>query len=469
MLTNAFTDSHRECAKLLLQLQENFAVDAASAYTETLLSMLLLLPSSRHKLAYYSCLLLNLSKAFVEVPALLQRAGNELMAAMPKLDAELAVRVAQWLSLHVSHFGFSLSPFAETWKVLIAEDESEDLQRHGSLSRRAFVTLVLERMMRLSYHERITRELHESLVELMPPKPHGAPFWASHTDTDERKGFEEKSAALLMRLRNKPTNEELTGWLAETIDQSELVDLVMHSLLDAGQKSPSHLERLFVKFGWLLEHVAASDKSDGGGRASIAAATGSFFAKHTQLLWLSIEKLIKHRVIDPEAVVSWLCSPKGNQHLGVASTWEALVDIIEGVIIAQREASSALSREEERYRAATEELEEGDRNEAAEERLATRQAALEAIRREKKSLFANLYVGVAGALSERMRSNAAEGQPHVDEWWRATIGLASALGRRYYLELPLVSIEMVVDGSEDVDASVSRTLFGGLTELNAFA
>jgi len=59
-------------------LQENLAVDACGPFVETILSMMLMLPAPRHRLAYYSNLLLDLSRAITAAPQMLVRSINAL-------------------------------------------------------------------------------------------------------------------------------------------------------------------------------------------------------------------------------------------------------------------------------------------------------------------------------------------------------------------------------------------------------
>ena len=59
--------------------------------------MMLALPRPRHPPTYYGLLLLDLSKLLPGVPPLLEAALNALYARMPQLDAELQLRLADWL------------------------------------------------------------------------------------------------------------------------------------------------------------------------------------------------------------------------------------------------------------------------------------------------------------------------------------------------------------------------------------
>lgn len=46
---------------------------------------------------------------------MLVRCINSLYASLDRLDPELALRLAEWLAMHISHFGYNLEPFEPTW------------------------------------------------------------------------------------------------------------------------------------------------------------------------------------------------------------------------------------------------------------------------------------------------------------------------------------------------------------------
>ena len=75
---------------------------------------------------FYTCLLLDLSKLLDPVPRLIERAVNALFGALPRLDAELTARLADWLAFHVSHFSFTLVPFAPAWAAALPADAATD-------------------------------------------------------------------------------------------------------------------------------------------------------------------------------------------------------------------------------------------------------------------------------------------------------------------------------------------------------
>jgi hypothetical protein len=82
------------------------------------------------------------------------------------------------------------------------------------------------------------------------------------------------------------------GWLHRSIEPSDLPTLVAHSLMDAGSKSVSHLERLLDKFHWLLEDVAKEPAA----KLRLVGAIAAFWASSTQMTWIVMHKMVRRRL-----------------------------------------------------------------------------------------------------------------------------------------------------------------------------
>ena len=64
--------------------------------------------------------------------------------------------------------------------------------------------LLLDRMMRLSYHERVAKAIPTQLLPLLPPKPEGSLAWEQVREGDTDPNSQSSlSAALLGKLRAK--------------------------------------------------------------------------------------------------------------------------------------------------------------------------------------------------------------------------------------------------------------------------
>ena len=93
-------------------------------------------------------------------------------------------------------------------------------------------------------------------------KAAGVLGWAEVREGDLEPGSPASlSTSLLGKLRTKMPPAEVTAWVdAEMGALPNRIELVAHTLLHAGAKSVSHLEKLLEKYAWLLAHAAPDAK-----------------------------------------------------------------------------------------------------------------------------------------------------------------------------------------------------------------
>lgn len=120
-----FEVNRKECARLLLTLRQYFtqgtfksnSADSTSTATlsleslivSTLLGVMLTLPSPPGQLMYYSSVITELCKLSPNTVAPpVGRAVRKIFTLLGSdgLDVEVARRVAEWFSIHLSNFGF---------------------------------------------------------------------------------------------------------------------------------------------------------------------------------------------------------------------------------------------------------------------------------------------------------------------------------------------------------------------------
>jgi len=181
-----------------------------------------------------------------------------------------------------------------------------------------------------------------------------------------------------------------------------------------------------------------------------------------------------HRPSTLQAVGSFLFSPPERWRLAHGASWELLHALVETALARQRECSDTLRLDERRFAEVRTADDDDDMDLGggggggggggpAAERLARSQEALDAARREKKALFANLFAGACAALG----AQPSVGGAPLPTWCGVTLSHMRAIGRRYARELSIETIEMVVEGS-DVDTAVQAQLFEPLKQLTAY-
>ena len=504
MLVLAFAESHKDCAKQLQGLGEQMGLDEtqwASMIVEVLLSYLLALPAPKHKVVMHTCVIVDLCKNVPAVPLALEAALNVLFTALPRLDTELVERLASWLALHVSHFGFSeaLHLFARPWGAALGSPSvSAAAVLEAASPRERFVQLTLDHMTRLSFLERVERGCPAAgergcpapFRPYLPSTFEGCLDWGDSAVGSARTPRLEPppgtpaalSNELLDKLRAKLTNEQVISWLDRApppytrvpsadgdgvplpVEASpERVALVVQTLLDAGAKSISHLERLLVKYGELLRLVSASAAD----KVELLSAGWRYWRASPQMQALLLSKLRKHKVIDGSALLAFAFHPDGRGGLGQGG-WEAVGELVESVVLLQRDATQVLRRRERRLADLVAKGMDDAAIGQAEAEVAEARVELDDARRHKKETLANLFAGACGLLgAHEAAAKGASGMPRFLEWYRMTLGRTLALGRRYASEFSLDTVEIVVEGN-GVSESVRDLVFTPLRQVQAY-
>jgi hypothetical protein len=489
MLVLAFAESHKDCAKQLQGLGEQMGLDEnqwSSMIVEVLLSYLLALPAPKHKVVMHTCVIVDLCKNVPAVPLAVEAALNVLFTALPRLDTELVERLASWLALHLSHFGFSeaLHLFARPWgDALGSPYVSAAAVPEAASARERFVQLTLDHMTRLSYLERVERGCPAPFRPYLPSTFKGCLDWGHSADGGGAPGTPAAlSNELLDKLRAKLTNEQVISWLDRApppytrvppadgdgvplpVEASpERVALVVQTLLDAGAKSISHLERLLEKYGELLRLVSASAAD----KVELLSAGWRYWRASPQMQALLLSKLRKHKVIDGSALLAFAFHPDGRGGLGQGG-WEAVGELVESVVLHQRDATQVLRRRERRLADLVAKGMDDAAIGHAEAEVAEARVELDDARRHKKETLANLFAGACGLLgAHEAAAKGASGIPRFLEWYRMTLGRTLALGRRYASEFSLDTVEIVVEGN-GVSESVRDLVFPPLRQVQAY-
>ncbi|MEW5312745.1 MAG: hypothetical protein WDW38_004354 [Sanguina aurantia] len=129
---------------------------------EVLFGQLLALPKPKLSAAAYSTILIDLCKmrdfGFARA---LSSCVRELYSALPHMDPELRSRLVGWLSYHLSNFEYQW-PW-DRWSSVV--------DQHPSHPQRQFCQELLQRLLRLSYYQRVHKVLPEQFQGLLGPEP----------------------------------------------------------------------------------------------------------------------------------------------------------------------------------------------------------------------------------------------------------------------------------------------------------
>ena len=210
---------------------------------------------------------------------------------MNVMDPHLRLRLAEWLAYHLSNFEY-VWPWAKWAHVLDAP--AYDGQRCGGLllllrvsvfvcgggelgmqgmragggagaapcqpllppqfdiaRARRFCVAVINRLVRLSYWDRVQSVLPEEVQVLLPPKPEVAPL-PTGEESDDVEGL--WAAKMVSLVRSKASPEQLDAWVADNAMEAArggglgAARAMARCLLVAGSKSFTHMLILFERY-----------------------------------------------------------------------------------------------------------------------------------------------------------------------------------------------------------------------------
>lgn len=446
-LVHFFEASHRELAKQVVALpwapparvpppRPETAYAALAA--ELLLSELLRLPAGEWRPIFYAQALVSCSRLLPALPGQLERLVQLLYARLSRLDPELAHRLAEWLAYHLSN-----TDWRWPWAQYVGPRDP---------AQQRFVREVLERMVRLSYWDRVRKTLPPELEPDMPPRPQPRPF----APPAPQELLEQLQAKLRARAPLDDLQQLLDAYFARSdaaaSSSSSLasssssppppppgadgdgdaarLDLLVQSLLQLGSKSFSHLLASLERHLPLLRPLLAppppvapaAAASAQRLRAQLVRRVCEFWRDSAQQTLITLDKLVSYRLVEPAGLLQALQDRDLEpllwwEHPGLA--WDLLrlaVDKARGRIDSLRRelAAAEQARREGPY-------DEDDERSPEAQRVRQVQAAFDAARRDLKELFFAAFQALLALLTREPQPDRA----------RLIRGYALALVRRY--------------------------------------
>lgn len=369
-----FEGDHVECAKQL-------ARSLPLSYTheplvcEVIFGQMLRLPASEFKPLLYSTLIVDLCKLLKTFPRAIGPCVRECFTRMNVMDPALRERLAEWLAYHLSNFEY-VWPWAKWSHVL--EAPLFDGQRR-------FCVSAINRMVRLSYWDRIQTVLPEEFRVLLPPKPEVAALPSpEEAEADNSEGGWATRALKLVR--SKASAEELDAWMAEQKLEEVLggklgiLRMLARCLLVAGAKSYTHmiiaLERYYGPLALLCKECGPN------GQIALVETAADVWSKNPQRAVMAVDRMMSLRLISAEAIIQWVFGPSGVRCIEEQSrsgmAWEMLRRAVTKTIARVQDATDELA-------AARVALDAVSRAAAAEQAPAEEVAALEGAMPDKES------------------------------------------------------------------------------------
>uniref|UniRef100_A0A3B4BA43 MIF4G domain-containing protein n=1 Tax=Periophthalmus magnuspinnatus TaxID=409849 RepID=A0A3B4BA43_9GOBI len=375
---------------------------------EVIFGQLFQLPVPPHIDVMYTTLLIELCKLQPgSLPQVLAQATEMLYMRLDTMNTTCIDRLINWFSHHLSNFQFRWS-----W-----DDWADCLTLDPEMPKPKFVKEVLEKSMRLSYHQRIVDIVPPTFSALIPKEPLFIYKYADES-TASLPGYP-VSMMVQNAIKNKATNEEILSILKEVPnpnqedndDEAESfnplkIDVFLQTLLHMAAKSFSHSFSALGKFHEILKALTDSDE----GKLHILKVVYDVWRNHPQMIAVLVDKMIRTQIVDCAAVANWLFSQDMAHEFTRLYIWEILHSTIrkmnKHVQKIQKELEEAKDKLEKQQhkRVSSLDMERTSEDEEAqlEEQIERLQEKVESAQSEQKNLFLVIFQRFIMLLTEHL-------------------------------------------------------------------
>nr|CDP91106.1 Bm3900, isoform h [Brugia malayi] len=308
--------NRKKCASRLLEYDKRTLVPLNYVILEVIFSQLFHLPEAPTRLIFYGSLLIELCKT-KSMPQVIAQAAEIFYQRIDSMQVACIDRLIDWFSYHMSNFEYRWS-----WS-----DWSDCIELDRLAPKHMFVREVLDKCMRLSYHQRLTEFLPAAFEKMIPQKP----IISYDLNDDEHpdrdfaivleKAFREKISAdgMIDLLRNQSENQ---------MDINFRLSIFFKVLLYLARKTFSHNFVALTRYYSTLKELI-------GGREdvqlTILRTLYEIWKLHGQMIIVLVTKLLKMSLVDASAVVAWLFSDEMKPEFERLWIWEILNIALEHV------------------------------------------------------------------------------------------------------------------------------------------
>lgn len=291
---------------------------------EAVLESIFKLPSSNFYGSYFHAILIEeCIMAPQAIAPVFGRAIRFLYSQLTEMDVELQHRFLDWLSHHLSNFGFS-------WKWQEWKDDVSLPELHP---RKVFIQQLIQKEVRLSYPQRVKETLPEELVQFVPQDPAEPIFKFLESESQ----YQNEVYKLISLLRDGSKKEDIDLLLQE-ISQSvagreeangksdstkTVVEIVVSTVCYLGNRSISHAESWISRRKDLLLEVCINDYSQA------VETVLEYWKDQPYVGLLVVTQLIKQEIMPPSAFITALFQPASRGLLTTNHGWEMLLRVID--------------------------------------------------------------------------------------------------------------------------------------------
>ncbi|KAF1494150.1 Nuclear cap-binding protein subunit 1, partial [Megadyptes antipodes antipodes] len=204
---------------------------------------------------------------------------------------------------------------------------TQDLEKPKS----KFVREVLEKCMRLSYHQRIIDIVPPSFSVLSPANP--VCIYKYGDESNRSLPGYTVALCLTIAIKNKASNDEIFNILKDVPNPNKdddddegftfnplKIEVFVQTLLHLAAKSFSHSFSALAKFHEVLKVLAESDE----GKLHVLRVVYEVWKNHPQMIAVLVDKMIRTQIVDCAAVANWIFSSELAHDFTRFYVWEIL-------------------------------------------------------------------------------------------------------------------------------------------------
>ncbi|KAM4640420.1 nuclear cap-binding protein subunit 1 isoform 5-T5 [Amazona ochrocephala] len=378
----------------------------------------------------YTTLLIELCKLQPgSLPQVLAQATEMLYMRLDTMNTTCVDRFINWFSHHLSNFQFRWS-----W-----EDWSDCLTQDLEKPKPKFVREVLEKCMRLSYHQRIIDLVPASFSVLSPANP---VCMYKYADESNRSlpGYT-VALCLTIAIKNKASNDEIFGILKDVPNPNQeddddegfsfnplKIEVFVQTLLHLAAKSFSHSFSALAKFHEVFKTLAESDE----GKLHVLRVVYEVWKNHPQMIAVLVDKMIRTQIVDCAAVANWIFSSELAHDFTRFYVWEILHSTIRKMnkhvlkIHKELEDTKARLARQHKRRDSDDDDDDDDRSTdredgPLEEQIERLQEKVESAQSEQKNLFLVIFQRFIMLLTEHLVRCETGGIDVFTPWYKSCI------------------------------------------------
>uniref|UniRef100_A0A2K6SDV8 Nuclear cap-binding protein subunit 1 n=1 Tax=Saimiri boliviensis boliviensis TaxID=39432 RepID=A0A2K6SDV8_SAIBB len=407
----------KTCAAQLVSYPGKNKIPLNYHIVEVIFAELFQLPAPPHIDVMYTTLLIELCK--------LQPGSLPQVVSFPLFLKLISLAwFINWFSHHLSNFQFRWS-----W-----EDWSDCLSQDPESPKPKFVREVLEKCMRLSYHQRILDIVPPTFSALCPANP--TCIYKYGDESSNSLPGHSVALCLAVAFKSKATNDEIFSILKDVPNPNQdddddegfsfnplKIEVFVQTLLHLAAKSFSHSFSALAKFHEVFKTLAESDE----GKLHVLRVMFEVWRNHPQMIAVLVDKMIRTQIVDCAAVANWIFSSELSRDFTRLFVWEILHSTIrkmnKHVLKIQKELEEAkekLARQHKR-RSDDDDRSSDRKDGALEEQIERLQEKVESAQSEQKNLFLVIFQRFIMILTEHLVRCETDGTSVLTPWYKNCI------------------------------------------------